>query len=327
MTVSKLLNGGQAVQFTGIVESRKDPQQEGRVQVRILGIHSADKTEIPTSSLRWSKVALPTTSPRTATSNIWEGTLVLGFFQDGVACQDPIITHIIPKAEGGHSNQYGFTDPRDKAEVGPPGHDGSAYNTGIMTKRLTRYADSSTYSETVASKHKQSYEVRNGDSEYDEPENPHNAQYPYNNVIETESGHVIEYDDSPGAERIHIMHRDGSFIEMHPGGTVVIKTIEENHQVTLGDSFVMINGKQHTNIAGDSETYIEGKKKIVINSNVDVEVKGGNVNLIINGDAKIDAKGSIELSAKSSMKISAPSGIDVTSTGPVNVKGMPINLN
>ena len=61
---------------------------------------------------------------------------------------------------------------------------------------------------------------------------PHNAEtrgtyqppaeyapkYPYNNVMETESGHVKEYDDTPGHERITERHKSGTNYEITPNG-------------------------------------------------------------------------------------------------------------
>mgnify|MGYP006223932705 FL=1 len=35
--------------FVGVVESRNDPSQIGRVQVRVLGHHTDNKNSIPTS--------------------------------------------------------------------------------------------------------------------------------------------------------------------------------------------------------------------------------------------------------------------------------------
>lgn len=56
------------------------------------------------------------------------------------------------------------------------------------------------------------------------PADPYAAVYPDNKVTQTKSGHVIEIDDTDGAERIHIYHKSGSYIEFHPDGSVVIKT-------------------------------------------------------------------------------------------------------
>lgn len=43
-----------------------------------------------------------------------------------------------------------------------------------------------------------------------------------NQAFKTRSGHVIEYDDSPGKERISLLHKDGGFIELAPGGLINI---------------------------------------------------------------------------------------------------------
>ena len=54
--------------FVGVVESREDPSQIGRVQVRVLGHHTDNKTSIPTSDLPWATavsythLTLPTNS-------------------------------------------------------------------------------------------------------------------------------------------------------------------------------------------------------------------------------------------------------------------------
>lgn len=48
--------------FTGVVESRDDPLKMGRCKVRIIGIHTDDKTVLPTESLPWAMAMLPITS-------------------------------------------------------------------------------------------------------------------------------------------------------------------------------------------------------------------------------------------------------------------------
>ena len=73
--------------FVGVVESREDPSQLGRVQVRVLGIHTDNKTSIPTEDLPWATVMQPTTSSAnsgigTSPSFIIEGSWVVGFFMD-----------------------------------------------------------------------------------------------------------------------------------------------------------------------------------------------------------------------------------------------------
>ena len=51
-------------QFTwwqGVVEDRNDPAKIGRVRVRILGYHTADKSELPTEDLPLAVLMNPVT--------------------------------------------------------------------------------------------------------------------------------------------------------------------------------------------------------------------------------------------------------------------------
>ena len=57
------------------------------------------------------------------------------------------------------------------------------------------------------------------DDTFDQPEIPYNTTYPYNRVFESESGHIMEYDDTPSNERIHQRHKTGTSYEIHPDGT------------------------------------------------------------------------------------------------------------
>ena len=43
--------------------------------------------------------------------------------------------------------------------------------------------------------------VANGKPSWKEPEPAYNAKYPFNKVTESEAGHVMEIDDTPGGER------------------------------------------------------------------------------------------------------------------------------
>lgn len=96
--------------FTAVVEDRDDPAMMGRVRVRIFGIHPMDRTEVPTHTLPWATVILPTTEAAmsgigSGAPAIMEGTWVVGFFRDGISCQDPIImgcvlTNSAPKWTG-----------------------------------------------------------------------------------------------------------------------------------------------------------------------------------------------------------------------------------
>jgi len=81
--------------YYGIVENRDDPLKIGRCQVRIVGLHTHDKTILPTSDLPWSTPLQPVTSAGMngiGTSPIGpvEGTTVVIIFAD-VDQQQPIM--------------------------------------------------------------------------------------------------------------------------------------------------------------------------------------------------------------------------------------------
>ena len=80
--------------------------------------------------------------------------------------------------------------------------------------------------------------------------NPYNARYPFNRVNQTESGHVIEIDDTPNGERINIEHMSGSFIEMHPDGSIRILN-EGTHELLIEKAH-----NQHTK--GNFNSYVSG---------------------------------------------------------------------
>ena len=48
--------------YTGVVENRADPLHLGRCQVRIVGLHTDDKTLLPTEDLPWATPLQPITS-------------------------------------------------------------------------------------------------------------------------------------------------------------------------------------------------------------------------------------------------------------------------
>ena len=92
------------------------------------------------------------------------------------------------------------------------------------------------------------------------------AKYPYNQVYESESGHLIEIDDSPGGERLHREHMSGTFEEWHPTGDKMVKVVGSNYEIIAGSSNVLISG--------DVNVTIEGTKKELIKGDYILEVEG-----------------------------------------------------
>lgn len=73
--------------YTGVVEDILDPLKLGRVRVRVFGLHSDDRSLIPTESLPWATVATPATSASmsgigNSAVGLLPGSWVVLFFQD-----------------------------------------------------------------------------------------------------------------------------------------------------------------------------------------------------------------------------------------------------
>ena len=290
------------VWFQGVVENRDDPEQLGRVKVRCLGFHTENKQELPTGDLPWAYPIQPITSA--AMSGIGttpigpvEGTWVFGFFRDGASAQEPMILGTLGGVPLEAANpDEGFNDP---AGIYPL----ESLLQEPDTNKLARGDEEN----TVVEKKKQNKDSMTvpgvgGDSEIEEPETPYNAQYPFNHVKQSESGHLEEFDDTPGAERIHKYHRSGTFEEIHPDGKKVVKIVGDQYEVVMKDNNLHVKGNLNITVDGDSAIYTKGDCKLTVD---------GDMEKNIGGDLKMNVGG----------------GIQMTSGDTVSIDGSAIRLN
>ena len=145
---------------------------------------------------------------------------------------------------------------------------------------------------------------------FEQPEIPYNAQYPYNKTIHTESGHVIEMDDTPGSERLHVYHKSGTFIELDQSGSVVKRT--------LGSSYEFIDRNNKLSIVGDDNISIGGNMKVFVAANAIIEVQG-DTNLKCLNDVTVEAAGKLDLSATEEINLRS-ANINIQSTNFTNMK-------
>lgn len=110
------------------------------------------------------------------------------------------------------------------------------------------------------------------------------AEYPYNQVRRTIAGHVTEFDDTPGRERILIKHKSGTGLEFQPDGTILMYSSKNTVRVTAGDEKVIIEG--------DGDVTYHGNLKLRVDGNFDLDV-GGDFNVTVAGDKLEDTKGGI----------------------------------
>tara|TARA_Y100001963_G_scaffold57872_1_gene80996 strand:+ start:6446 stop:7501 length:1056 start_codon:yes stop_codon:yes gene_type:complete len=95
-------------------------------------------------------------------------------------------------------------------------------------------------------------------------------KYPFNHVHETESGHVLELDDTPDYERIHLYHRKGTRVEIDKDGNYVEKVVKDKYSVVLGNETITVSGDVTINVEGNCNITAKGKSKITATEAVDI---------------------------------------------------------
>ena len=108
--------------------------------------------------------------------------------------------------------------------------------------------------------------------------------YPFNKVVETESGHVFEVDDTPNNGRIHEYHNSGTFYEIQADGSKITKVVGDEYEITLNDKKVYIKGSCDVTIGGDARMLVTGDMYQEIGGNLFTTVAGNRVTKIIGND-------------------------------------------
>jgi hypothetical protein len=120
-----------------------------------------------------------------------------------------------------------------------------------------------------------------------EPSPAYNAQYPHNNVLVTSSGITVEYDDTPGEERIHVYHPSKTYIEINKNGRLVIRNTDDKFELVDGEKVTNINSNNTEDISGDSNITIGKSKTENIGSDSTIET-GGNTKNTSSGNSELN---------------------------------------
>ena len=292
--------------FVGVVEDNNDPDKLGRVKVRAYGFHTKDLTDIPTDSLPWASVMSPTNDTSMQGigkfSKIVNGTWVVGFYMDAAEMQNPIVMGTLKGKPSYKDSRFGFSDPNDiypEQKNSNSGHGTDKDDNDFTTETqfiesdVNRLAKNETdLSHTVLTTKEEgrskTIPIANSDETFDEPASTYAAVYPDNNVIETSSGHIVEYDDSVGTERIHEYHRKGTFYEIDAMGNKVTRIVGDNYQIVAGKEFVNVKGDVNLTIDSNCNTYVKGNWNIQVDGNVIENIKG-TYDQNVTGNATMDA--------------------------------------
>lgn len=138
------------------------------------------------------------------------------------------------------------------------------------------------------------------DNLWTEPESAANADnqpvYPYNDVTQTESGHLFELDDTPTRERVRLQHRSGTFFEMHPNGDEVHKVYGDGYEIVIKNKNVLIKGTCNITINGDANMHVLGDHNVQVDGDYNLQV-AGKMNQRVVGDVSVSSDNDISLTA------------------------------
>ena len=140
---------------------------------------------------------------------------------------------------------------------------------------------------------------------WEEPPIPYQALYPYNHVHQTESGHIIEMDDTPNNERLHWYHRTGTFTEIHPLGVKVDKIVNNYYNIILGARFTHIEASDYTTIDGSQENYVIGNRVDKVGGDYSIAVGKGRFAVNSTQGAINLSAGKVNLTASEELILSA----------------------
>lgn len=178
---------------------------------------------------------------------------------------------------------------------------------------------------------------------FKEPESSYKGEYPYVQTMQTEGGHIQEFDNTPGQERYRLIHPTGSYEEVAPDGRKTSKTVADGYYMTQGDSSTYVGGNNKVNIGGD-ETYYnmanvrrqtDGNESIHIRGNETKTVEGngtllvkGNVKIVIMGtaDITVEQEAYITVEKDTTVNVNQNADISIKQKATINAQNMDVNV-
>lgn len=268
--------------YLGVVEDNNDPRLEARVKVRIYGVHSG-KNYIAEKDLPWIHVMSPTTSAGI----------------DGLGCNPYILagSHVMLHPVGKKLQQFIVvgTLPTYTYGVGFDQSKGFCDATQEFPRiKSSENRNNSDYNDKFLAMTNANFDSAELNKFFHDPGNDYHPEYPYNQVYETTSGHIKEFDDTSGHERIRERHKSGTEYEIQSAGTKVTRVVGNNYELIAGDDFLEVHGT---------------------------------VTIKVSKDCKLDVTGKIDINSASYIAINAESSLFINSSNEIDIRAVaPVNL-
>jgi predicted chitinase len=228
----------------------------------------------------------------------------------------------------GNFSKTGFCDPEGKYPL-------RDFMNEPDTNRLARGNIEDTHVKFKDATRAKNIPLANGGS-YDQPESAYNTIYPYNKVMESESGHVLEFDDSPEGERINLYHRKGTFIEIDPNGSQVNYIVGDGYYITENNGNIFIKGTCNLTVSGpmnilcqgDANLEVCGQVDAVFHNNVNIGVAqdlnvavGGDYNVLVEGNYNVEVGKTSNHRAIGTMSLESTDALKLKTAKSISLEG------
>lgn len=330
----------------GEVKDINDPEKLGRVKVSVYGMHD----NIPVLELGWSNVLMPANTPATLgqghSVNLKEEIL----WKTGDLLPSPITKpeEVIPGPAGQSeiipakiitdvAPDYGFDAGSDVPRTGDIRVQGSLVCGMFIDPAAQEFLVIGSLPTRTDGSKDNNLRVRgendphaNEESGKYEPVSPYDPTYPYNHVYETESGHVKEYDDTPGIERIKERHKSGTQYEIGPNGAKVERIVNDNYQLVAGNDTIEVKGSVKIIVSGDVKLSVAKDLTANVGGNIEANVTGnalatiaGTTTVLNTGDMNLTVSGkdSANLTIKSQYSVAEAAGSTTIHKGEIKLDG------
>ena len=226
-------------------------------------------------------------------------------------------------------NTNGFTDPEGKYPL-------RDYMNEPDTNRLARGIIEGTNIKYKDTTRKTDIPIANTIGTYDQPQSAYNTVYPYNKVFESESGHVLEFDDSPQGERVNLYHKKGTFIEIDPNGSQINYIVGDGFYITERNGNIFINGTCNLTVSGpmnilcqgDANLEVKGQVDAVFHNDANIGVAkdlniavGGDYNVLVEGNYNVEVGKTSNTRSIGTMSIESTDALKLKTSKSMSMEG------